>query len=128
VAEVIAGFTCANDVTARDHQKTDGVFARAKGFDSFCPLGPELVTGLNPEGLNVRCFVNGDLRQDGNTEDLSFDVPRIVAFVSSIMRLEVGDILLTGTPSGVSALRPGDEVTIEIECVGRLSNPVVSAK
>ena len=128
VAEVIEGFTCANDVTARDHQKTDGVFARAKGFDSFCPLGPELVRDLDPSDLTVNCWVNGELRQKGHTSDLIFNVPRIVSFISSIMRLEVGDIVLTGTPSGVSPLKAGDEVTVEIQGIGRLTNPVILAR
>jgi 2-keto-4-pentenoate hydratase/2-oxohepta-3-ene-1,7-dioic acid hydratase in catechol pathway len=124
-AEVIAGFCCVNDVTARDHQRADGVFARAKGFDTFCPAGPGLVTGLDVRDLNVQCWVNGTLRQDGRTSDLIFDVPTLVAFVSSIMTLEPGDLICTGTPSGVDVLLPGDQVEVRIEGIGRLCNGVV---
>lgn len=122
---VIAGFCCVNDVTARDHQVADGVFARAKGFDSFCPAGPRLVPDLDVRDLRVQCFVNGEQRQDGRTSDLIFNVPTLIAFVSSIMTLEPGDLICTGTPSGVGILSPGDQVEVRIEGVGSLSNGVV---
>jgi len=124
-AEVIAGYCCVNDVTARDHQRADGVFARAKGFDSFCPAGPALVSGLDVRDLSVECWVNGRQRQAGRTSDLIFDVPQLVSFVSAIMTLEEGDLICTGTPSGVDVLLPGDQVEIRIEGVGCLSNGVV---
>lgn len=125
--EVLAGFTCANDITARDHQRADGVFARAKGFDSFCPLGPVLVTDLDPSDLLVECRVNGEVRQSGRTSDLIFSVPQIVAFLSSIMTLEPGDVICTGTPSGVGPLQPGDHVEVHVEGIGLLQNPVIQA-
>lgn len=121
----VFGLTAANDVTARDFQKEDGVFARAKGFDSFCPLGPELVTGVDPRDLVVRARVNGQLRQDGRTSDMVFDLPTLLAFVSEVMTLEPGDVLLTGTPAGVGPLVAGDRVEVEIEGIGVLANPVI---
>lgn len=123
-AAYIAGYTAVNDVTARDFQKADGVFARAKGFDTFCPLGPWLVIGLDPRDLGVRCWVNGALRQDGRTSQLIFDVPTLIAFVSSIMTLLPGDVISTGTPAGVGPLQAGDRVEVEVEGVGVLANPV----
>ena len=123
--EVIAGFTCVNDVTARDHQRSDGVFARAKGFDSFCPVGPRMVADLEPGDLQIRCWVNQELRQDSRTSDMIFDVPTLIAFVSSVMTLEPGDLICTGTPSGVGPLGAGDVVVVEIEGVGRLTNSVI---
>jgi len=122
---VIAGFTCVNDVTARDHQRADGVFARAKGFDSFCPVGPRIVADLDPRDLRIQCWVNNVLRQDSRTSDMIFSVPELIAFVSSVMTLEPGDLICTGTPSGVGPLASGDVVVVEVEGVGRLSNPVV---
>lgn len=121
----VAGYTAVNDVTARDFQKADGVFARAKGFDTFCPVGPALVTGLDPRDLGVRARVNGQLRQDGRTSDLLFDVPTLIAFVSSIMTLLPGDLISTGTPSGVGPLVHGDRVEVEVEGIGVLYNTVV---
>ena len=127
VFDVLAGFTCANDVTARDHQRADGVFSRAKGFDSFCPLGPTLVTGLDPSDLLVECRVNGELRQSGRTSDLIFGIPAIVSFLTSIMTLEPGDVICTGTPSGVGPLQAGDFVEVSVEGIGVLQNPVIQA-
>ena len=124
--DVVAGYTICNDVTARDFQKEDGVFTRAKGFDSFCPLGPVLARGLDPGNLGIRCLVNGVVRQDSRTEQLVFDVATLIAFVSDIMTLLPGDVISTGTPAGVGPLRPGDVVTVEIEGIGRLSNPVIA--
>jgi 2-keto-4-pentenoate hydratase/2-oxohepta-3-ene-1,7-dioic acid hydratase in catechol pathway len=124
----ILGYTAANDVTARDLQRADGQWTRAKGFDSFCPLGPAIDTDLDPqEGLAVISRVNGETRQSGSTADLVFGVGELVSFVSSIMTLLPSDIILTGTPSGVGPIEPGDRVEVEIEGVGVLMNPVVQA-
>lgn len=121
----VLGYTCVNDVTARDFQRADGVFTRAKGFDGFCPLGPVIAIGLDPGDLAVRARVNGQLRQDGRTSDMVFDVPALLAFISNIMTLLPGDVISTGTPAGVGPLVAGDVVEVEIEGVGALSNPVV---
>ncbi len=123
--EYILGYTCANDVTARDLQQRDGQWARAKGFDTFCPLGPWIVPGLDPGNLEVITRVNGELRQHGHTRDLLFSVPDLIAYVSAVMTLEPGDVLLTGTPSGVGPLYAGDLVEVEISGIGTLANPVV---
>ena len=122
----VYGYTVVNDVTARDFQKEDGVFARAKGFDTFCPIGPCVAVGLDPADLGVRAWVNGALRQDGRTSDMAFDVATLIAFISDIMTLEPGDVIATGTPSGVGPLVVGDVVEVEVEGVGRLRNPVVA--
>jgi 2-keto-4-pentenoate hydratase/2-oxohepta-3-ene-1,7-dioic acid hydratase in catechol pathway len=122
--DVVAGFTCANDVTARDLQKQDGQFTRGKGFDTFCPLGPWITTDLDPEDLRVCTRVNGEARQEGRTSQMVFPVPFLVEFVTTIMTLEPGDLILTGTPEGVGALSSGDQVEVEIEGVGVLRNPV----
>jgi 2-keto-4-pentenoate hydratase/2-oxohepta-3-ene-1,7-dioic acid hydratase in catechol pathway len=124
--EVVLGFVCINDVTVRDLQKRDGQWARAKGFDTFCPIGPRIVAGLDPSKLAIATRVNGALKQDSSTADLIFDVPTLIAFVSAHMTLEVGDVISTGTPSGVGNLMPGDEVEIEIEGIGVLKNPVIA--
>jgi 2-keto-4-pentenoate hydratase/2-oxohepta-3-ene-1,7-dioic acid hydratase in catechol pathway len=121
----VLGYTAVNDVTARDLQKADGVFARAKGFDSFCPLGPCVAIGLDPGDLAVRARVDGALRQDGRSSDLIFDVPTLLSFISTIMTLLPGDVIATGTPSGVGPLVAGNRVEIEVEGVGTLGNPVV---
>jgi len=120
----ILGYTAANDVSARDLQKKDGQWTRAKGFDTFCPLGPWIDTHLDPSDLLVTCHVNGQLRQMASTRDMVFPVPQLLAYVSSIMTLEPGDLLLTGTPSGVGLLAAGDEVQVEIGGLGILTNPV----
>jgi 2-keto-4-pentenoate hydratase/2-oxohepta-3-ene-1,7-dioic acid hydratase in catechol pathway len=117
----VFGYTIACDVTARDLQKQDGQWARAKGFDGFCPLGPEIVTGVDPAALGVRLRVNGELRQDGNTRDMVFDVAALIAYVSNAMTLEPGDLILTGTPEGVGPLSPGDGVEVEIDSLGVLA-------
>jgi 2-keto-4-pentenoate hydratase/2-oxohepta-3-ene-1,7-dioic acid hydratase in catechol pathway len=123
----ILGYTAANDVTARDLQRGDGQWTRSKGFDTFCPLGPAIDTELDPlEGLSVMCRVNGEIRQAGSTSDLVFGVSELVAFISRIMTLLPGDVILTGTPSGVGPIVPGDTVEVEIEGVGVLVNPVRS--
>ncbi len=127
----IFGYTCANDVTARDLQRSDGQWTRAKGFDSFCPLGPWITTGLDVGDLEIRCEVGRDpeemeVRQLGRTKDMVFDVPSLVSYVSHVMTLLPGDVVLTGTPAGVSPLLDGDTVTVRIDGIGELSNPVVS--
>jgi 2-keto-4-pentenoate hydratase/2-oxohepta-3-ene-1,7-dioic acid hydratase in catechol pathway len=126
--DVIFGYTIANDVTARDLQKSDVQFTRAKGFDSFCPLGPWIETDLDPQAFNdgrqVQTFLNGDVVQDGSTADMIFDVPTLVAHVSSVMTLLPGDVILTGTPEGVGPMEVGDEVEISIAGIGALTNPV----
>ena len=122
----VGGYTAVNDVTARDFQRLDGVFSRAKGFDTFCPVGPRIVTSLDPSDLRIRCFVDGNLRQDGRTSDMIFDVPTILSFVSHIMTLEPGDLVATGTPMGVGPLLPGQTVVVDVEGVGELRNPVVA--
>ncbi|TFG44018.1 MAG: FAA hydrolase family protein [Gemmatimonadales bacterium] len=122
----IAGFTCVNDVTARDLQKTDGQWARAKGFDTFCPVGPVVVEGLDWRTLEVIGRVNGEERQRGNTTQMLFDIPHLLVYISAIMTLEPGDLIATGTPAGVGPLTAGDVVEVEMPGVGILSNPVRS--
>ena len=124
--DYVLGYTCANDVSARDFQRKDGQWGRAKGFDTFCPLGPWVVTGLNPADLALRAWVNEELRQASRTSNMVFDVPTLVAFISGIMTLEAGDVILTGTPEGVGPLHAGDTVRVEVEGVGVLSNPVIA--
>lgn len=126
----IFGYTCANDVTARDLQRSDGQWTRAKGFDSFCPIGPWITTGLDVSNLEIRCEVGRnpdemEVRQLGRTKDMVFDVPGLVSYISHVMTLLPGDVVLTGTPAGVSPLVEGDTVTVRIEGIGELSNPVV---
>lgn len=120
----ILGYTVANDVTARDLQKRDGQWTRGKGFDTFCPFGPWVETDFDPADAVVTCSVNGELRQMGSTRDMVFPVKQLVAYVSSVMTLEPGDLILTGTPSGVGAINDGDEVVVSIEGLGELRNPV----
>jgi len=126
VPEVIFGYTCANDVTARDLQAKDGQWARAKGFDTFCPLGPWIETDTDPADLELTTVVNGEIRQYSRTSLLMHDVTALIAFVSSVMTLLPGDVLLTGTPAGVGPLKDGDEVSVTIEGIGTLSNEVVT--
>ncbi|OGO29627.1 MAG: 2-hydroxyhepta-2,4-diene-1,7-dioate isomerase [Chloroflexi bacterium RBG_16_54_18] len=121
----VLGYTIGNDVTARDLQKRDGQWTRAKGFDTFCPLGPWIETEFDPADSLITCNVNDELRQMASTRDMVFSVRQLVAFTSSVMTLEEGDILMTGTPSGVSPLTAGDRVVITIEGIGSLENPVV---
>jgi 2-keto-4-pentenoate hydratase/2-oxohepta-3-ene-1,7-dioic acid hydratase in catechol pathway len=125
-ADVIHGYTVGNDVTARDLQRKDGQFTRAKGFDSFCPLGPWVETELDVSDLRVQTFLNGEVKQDGRTSDLIFDVPTLIAHVTSVMTLLPGDVILTGTPEGVGPMNAGDEVEISIQGIGNLTNKVVS--
>lgn len=124
--EVVLGMACVNDVTVRDLQKRDVQYSRAKGFDTFCPIGPRIVAGIDPTKLALVTRVNGVVRQDSTTADLIFDVPTLIAFVSSYMTLDPGDVISTGTPSGVGNLTPGDVVEIEIEGIGVLRNPVIA--
>jgi len=124
VSEVIFGYTCANDVTARDQQRADGQFTRSKGYDSFCPIGPWIETTLDPAAVRVRALVNDEVRQDGNTRDMIFDIATLVSFMSHVMTLVPGDVILTGTPEGVGRIANGDIVTIAIEGIGELTNPV----
>jgi 2-keto-4-pentenoate hydratase/2-oxohepta-3-ene-1,7-dioic acid hydratase in catechol pathway len=126
-AEVILGYTCANDVTARDWQRTDDQWARAKGCDTFCPLGPWIETEFDPSDVAVRTTVDGQLRQDGRTSQLIFDVPTLIAYISSYFTLLPGDVILTGTPAGIGPLSHGSTVTVEIEGIGALTNPAVAA-
>jgi 2-keto-4-pentenoate hydratase/2-oxohepta-3-ene-1,7-dioic acid hydratase in catechol pathway len=114
----VFGFTAANDVTARDLQKKDGQWTRAKGFDTFCPVGPWVVTDVDPASVRVLCRVNGAVKQDGLTTQMVFDVPTLIAYISAVMTLEPGDLILTGTPEGVSPLAPGDVCTVELEGLG----------
>lgn len=127
-ASAIFGLTAAGDITARDLQKKDGQWTRAKGMDTFCPLGPVVVTELAWDALGVRCRVNGALRQDGSTRDMVFSLPQLLAFASRAMTLEPGDLLLTGTPAGVGPLVAGDELVIEIDGIGSLRARVGAAR
>lgn len=120
----IGGFVCLNDVTARDLQKSDGQWTRAKGFDTFCPVGPAVVSGLDWRALEVIGRVNGQERQRGRTTAMVFSIPMLLAYISGIMTLEPGDLVATGTPAGVGPLAPGDVVEVEIPGVGLLRNPV----
>lgn len=122
--ENVLGFCCANDVTARDLQKRDGQWTRAKGFDGFCPLGPWISTELDPADLLLECFVNGDKRQEARTSDMLFDPYELVSFISGVMTLVPGDVVLTGTPGGIGELHDGDSVEVRIEGIGSLVNPV----
>jgi len=126
VPEVIFGYTCANDVTARDLQARDGQWARAKGFDTFCPLGPWIQTDIDPGDLELTTVVNGEIRQNARTSQLMHDVTALVTYVSAVMTLLPGDVLLTGTPAGVGPLKEGDEVSVTIENIGTLTNGVIN--
>jgi 2-keto-4-pentenoate hydratase/2-oxohepta-3-ene-1,7-dioic acid hydratase in catechol pathway len=122
----ILGYTAANDVSARNLQAVDGQWTRAKGFDTFCPIGPAIETEIDPAGLRITCAVDGDLRQDGTTDDMVFGVGELLEFISGVMTLLPGDVILTGTPSGVGPIEPGDRVEVVIERIGVLTNPVVA--
>ena len=123
--EFVLGYTCLNDVTARDLQERDGGPTRAKAFDTFCPLGPCIATDIDPNAVTVEALVNGEIRQASSTRELIFPVEEIVARVSQVMTLLPGDVIATGTPPGVGPLRPGDRVEIRIEGIGSLTNTVV---
>jgi 2-keto-4-pentenoate hydratase/2-oxohepta-3-ene-1,7-dioic acid hydratase in catechol pathway len=125
VDEVIFGYTIANDVTARDLQKSDGQWARAKGYDTFCPLGPWISTDLDVSDVQVTTTLNGETKQDGRTSQFIFDIPEVLAYITSFTTLLPGDVVLTGTPAGVGPMLPGDEVAISIEGLGTLTNKVI---
>jgi len=120
----VLGYTCLNDVTCRDFQRQDGLFTRAKGFDTFCPVGPWVVTGLDPLDLEIRTVVNGEVRARGRTSEMFFPLPTLLAFITQVMTLEPGDVVSTGTPPGVAPIHAGDRVAVEIEGIGILENPV----
>ena len=124
ISNYIFGYTVGNDVTARDLQRKDGQWTRSKGFDTFCPLGPWIETEFNPADAMLTCHVNGELRQMASTRDMVFHIDQLIAFASSIMTLEVGDIIMTGTPAGISPLHPGDIVEVTIDGIGKLRNIV----
>jgi len=128
VEEFILGYTCFNDVTARDLQFKDGQWTRGKSFDTFAPIGPYVVLSnqLNPDNLKIETFLNGEVVQSSNTSNMAFNAFRLVEFISSIMTLKKGDVIATGTPSGVGALKPGDEIEVRIEGIGSLRNPVIA--
>lgn len=123
--DVILGYTAANDLTARDVQRSDATWTRGKAWDSSCPLGPYLVMDLDVSDLRVRCWVDDELRQDGSTSQMIVGVPELVSYVSGIFTLLPGDVILTGTPAGVGRVEPGQRVRVEIEGIGELSNPVM---
>jgi 2-keto-4-pentenoate hydratase/2-oxohepta-3-ene-1,7-dioic acid hydratase in catechol pathway len=123
----IYGYTCVNDVTARDLQKKDGQWARAKGFDTFCPTGPWIETELDPFDLEVKCLVDGTVRQHGRTSQMMFDIPFLVSYVSSVMTLEPGDLIATGTPEGVGLIRAGERVVVSVQGIGELAVGVVGS-
>lgn len=123
-ASVIFGYTCLNDVTERFMQGMDGQWTRAKGFDTFCPLGPHIVTDLDPRGLKVEAYLNGEQKQSATTDLLIFSVHELVSFISGVMTLLPGDVVATGTPSGIGPMNPGDTIEVRIEKVGSLINTV----
>ena len=123
---VVAGYTIFNDVTARDLQKSDGQWSRAKGFDTFAPVGPCIADGLDPASLRIKTYLNGALVQDAPTASMIFDVPTIIEYVSAAFTLEADDIIATGTPAGIGPMRPGDDIRVEIDGIGTLANAVVA--
>lgn len=125
VRRYILGYTCANDVTARDLQKQDGQWTRAKGFDTFCPLGPVITDEIDPNNVRIRSYLNGKLQQDSVTSDFIFNVDYIVSFISKVMTLNPGDVISTGTPSGIGPMQPGDQIIVDIQGIGSLSNFIV---
>ncbi|MDT7544506.1 MAG: hypothetical protein QOE99_616 [Actinomycetota bacterium] len=124
--DVVLGYTCGNDVTARDHQKADGQWTRGKSHDTFCPLGPWVETELAASDVAVRCTVDGEVRQDGRTSALIHDIPAVIEWVTAFMTLLPGDVILTGTPAGVGPITAGSSVSVSIEGLGTLTNPVVA--
>jgi 2-keto-4-pentenoate hydratase/2-oxohepta-3-ene-1,7-dioic acid hydratase in catechol pathway len=128
VSPYLLGYTCLNDVTARDIQKLDVQFTRGKGFDTFCPFGPILETHLDPSGVAVEAFVNGIRKQSGHTSEMIFSVDAIIRFIAQVMTLEPGDVIATGTPSGVGPLAAGDVVEVSVGGIGTLRNPVIAAQ
>lgn len=128
VEDYILGYTCFNDVTARDLQEKDIQFTRAKSFDTFAAVGPCIATGIDSSQLKLKTFLNGKLRQSGNTKNFIFPIPKLIRFISNIMTLLPGDIITTGTPSGVGPMTPGDRIDVQIEGIGTLSNTVMKVK
>ncbi len=122
----VLGYTCVNDVTTRDLQRKDVQFTRGKSFDTFCPVGPSIVTGLDPQNLVVTTRVNGNVKQRGQTSDMAFPVSFLIRYISNIMTLMPGDLIATGTPAGVSAMKAGDVVEVQIDEIGILRNPVTA--
>jgi 2-keto-4-pentenoate hydratase/2-oxohepta-3-ene-1,7-dioic acid hydratase in catechol pathway len=122
--DYVLGYTIGNDVTARDLQRRDGQWTRGKGFDTFCPLGPWIDTDFDPADALLTCRVNAEIRQMATIRDMVFTIPQLITFISSVMTLEPGDVILTGTPAGVGPMVAGDTVTVEIEGLGELKNPV----
>jgi len=123
--DFVLGYTCANDVTARDLQRKDGQWTRGKSFDTFCPLGPWLAAGLDPSDLAIECRVNGAVKQKSRTSRMIFPVAELICYITQVMTLKPGDVILTGTPAGVGPLQPGDRVEVEIEGISVLENAVV---
>jgi 2-keto-4-pentenoate hydratase/2-oxohepta-3-ene-1,7-dioic acid hydratase in catechol pathway len=123
---VIGGYTCGNDVTARDIQKSDGQWTRGKGFDTFCPIGPWVETDYDPADVSVSCTVDGERRQDGRTKDLIFPIPYLIEYITRFTTLHPGDVILSGTPEGVRPVEPGNTITVEVEGLGALTNRVVA--
>jgi len=121
-SQAIFGYTCANDVTARDLQKKDGQWTRGKSFDTFCPIGPWIVTDVDPSQLDIQLLLNGVVKQSSNTRNFMASVPKLVSFISQVMTLFPGDVVLTGTPEGVGPMLPGDEVIVKIQSIGQLRN------
>ena len=121
-AKGIFGYTCANDVTARDLQKKDGQWTRGKSFDTFCPIGPWIVTDIDPSQLDVQLLLNVIVKQSSNTRNFITSIPKLVSFISQVMTIVPGDVILTGTPEGVEPMQPGDEVIVKIQAIGQLRN------
>jgi len=128
VEDYILGYTCLNDVTARDLQQKDGQFTRSKSFDTFAPIGPCIATDVDPSRLRLKTFLNGKLKQSSSTKNLIFPVPFLLRFISRIMTLNPGDVISTGTPAGIGPMSPGDRVDVQIEGIGTLSNTVMKIK
>jgi 2-keto-4-pentenoate hydratase/2-oxohepta-3-ene-1,7-dioic acid hydratase in catechol pathway len=124
VMKHIEGFTCLNDVTARDLQKLDGQWVRAKSFDTFCAVGPRIVKDINPNNVKIQTFLNGNIRQDSNTNQFIFRVEKVVSFINQVMTLMPGDIIATGTPKGIGPMKKGDKIEVRIEGIGSLVNYV----
>ena len=125
VSPYVLGYACLNDVTARDIQRKDVQFTRGKSFDTFCPIGPHIETELDATDISVVCRVNGEVKQHGRTSQMVFPVAHLIRYISNMMTLNAGDVIATGTPSGVSKLNPGDVCEVEIEGIGTLSNPII---
>ncbi|MBU0627777.1 MAG: fumarylacetoacetate hydrolase family protein [Nanoarchaeota archaeon] len=120
----VEGYTCLNDVTARDLQKIDGQWTRAKSFNTFCPIGPKIVKNINPNNVKIQSYLNGEIKQDSNTSNFIFKVEKIISFISQVMTLNPGDIIATGTPKGIGPMQKGDKIEVKIEGIGSLINYV----